>query len=178
VNVNVSSTSRNVGAGSARNRQHRQRSSVATPLTTREQTFSESTPPADHGRRLARLHRATAARKTAESRQLASRYDEHYARYPAGAPGFKQTALFRAPHSPACYEEDAISSPPLLATSSPVQEEFPSVCIGHAQLPRSSLILTTVNICYSGCPRISTFHICLCSAILYQLDSTRNFKIF
>jgi hypothetical protein len=96
------------------------------------------------------------ARKNAESRQLASCYNERSARYPAGASNFKQTALSRAPHSLVCYEEDAISSPPLLALASPLQEGFPSVCIRHAQLPWSSVILTTVIICYSRCLRILT----------------------
>jgi hypothetical protein len=68
---------------------NRQGSSVAPQLTTQEQLCSESTPPARHGRRLARLPRAAAARKNAESRQLANRYDERSARYPGGAPGVK-----------------------------------------------------------------------------------------
>jgi hypothetical protein len=137
---------------------------------TWEQLCSESTPPASHGRRLTRLHQAAVTRmttrrlqgkplhccKNVESHWLASCY-ECSAQYPAGAPGFKQTALFRAPHSPACYEE-VISSPPLLAPASPLQEEFPSLCIRQTQIPWSSVILTTVNICYSGCLRISTSH--------------------
>jgi hypothetical protein len=98
-----------------------------------------------------------AARKKAKSCQVASRYNEHSVRYPAGAPGFKLTALFRASHSPVCYEDDMISSPLLLAPANPLQEQFLSVCIGHAQLPWS-LVILTVNICYSGCLRISTSH--------------------
>jgi hypothetical protein len=156
--VCVRSASSNVRTGSARDSQHRQRSSVATQLMTREQLCSESTPPGGHGRRLARLHRDAATRKSAESRQLPSHYDECSAWYPAGAPGLKQTALFRVPHSRACYEEDTISSPPLLVPVSPLQEGFPSVCIRHDQLPWSSVILTTVNICYSVCLRILTSH--------------------
>jgi hypothetical protein len=101
--VNVRSTS-NVATGSARDRQYRQRSSVASPLTSREQLCSETTPPAGHGRRPALLHRAAAARKTAAllhgrtPRQLASRYDERSARYPAGAPGLKQSGNFEGPN--------------------------------------------------------------------------------
>jgi hypothetical protein len=54
--------------------------------------------------------------------------------------------------------QDRVSSPPLLVPAIQLQEEFPSVYIGHAHLPWSSVILATVNICSSGCLQISTSH--------------------
>jgi hypothetical protein len=165
VNIrSVRSTSSNVGTGSARDHQHRQRSSVATPLTVREQLCSESTQPAGHGRRLARLHERPQGRPLLcckeERRVTPPSSPLRRALRPVSSrrSWLQSNVPFMAPHSSACYEEDAISSPPLLAPASPLQEEFPSVCIGHTELPRSSVILTTVNICYSESLKISISH--------------------
>jgi hypothetical protein len=77
--VKLCSTS-NVETGSARGRQHHQRPSTSTPLKAWEWLRSETGLPAGHGRRLTRLHRVAAARKTV-----------------ALLKGRNKTALYRAP---------------------------------------------------------------------------------
>jgi hypothetical protein len=142
--VIIRSTSSNIATGSSRVRQHCQRSSVAAPLTSRGPHYSESIPPAlitpaSYGRRLACLHwiatqgrppgsckeeHPVTARKNTESHRLASSHTEAFTHHWAGAPDSRQRALFRAPLSPVCYEEDVTLSSLLLAQANHHKRSF------------------------------------------------------
>jgi hypothetical protein len=77
-----------------------------------KQICCETTPPAGHDRRLARLHQAAAARKTtARQHRRTPSHASQLAATRSPPPGIQQarpawnkTALFRATFSPACYE--------------------------------------------------------------------------
>jgi hypothetical protein len=146
----------NVATGSTRDRPHRHWSSVATVLMTGETALlCETTPPAENDRRLTRLQRAAAARKTAARlhRRMPS-HASHLATTWSAPPGIQQAhlawhkmALFRAPVFTGLLQKEVHHRYYYYSTK--------GVSFGVPQARSASLtdcdILKMINIRYSVC---------------------------